>query len=81
MTGLLRANPDMVVLSEFWLAGLAERGIDPIGVLDRYDELGFVVGLLTPDGGVRSAAPRDVVEACQAWEGLYVNIVLSAKGR
>jgi FkbM family methyltransferase len=81
MTGLLSANPNMVVLSEFWLAGLEDRGIDPLGVLDRYNELGFALGLLTPDGGVRSAGPRDVIDACQAWEGLFVNIVLSANGR
>ncbi len=81
MTGLLSANPDMVVLSEFWLAGLQDRGIDPLGVLARYDELGFALGLLAPDGGVRSAGPRDVIDACQAWEGRFVNVVLSASGR
>ncbi len=81
MTGLLRANPNTVVLSEFWLAGLQDRGIDPLGVLARYDELGFALGLLTRDEGVRSSSPRDVIDACQAWEGLFVNIVLSANRR
>ena len=81
MTGLLRANPNMVVLSEFWLAGLQDRRLDPLGVLARYGELGFALGLLTPDGGVRSAGPGDVIDACQAWEGLFVNIVLSANRR
>ncbi len=80
MTGLFRANPNMVVLSEFWLAGLQNRGIDPFAVLRRYDELGFALGLLTQDGGVRSAGPQDVIDACQAWAGLFVNLVLSAKG-
>jgi FkbM family methyltransferase len=81
MTGLLRANPGMLVLTEFWLGGLEDRGIDPLGVLSRYDELGLALGLLTPDGRVRSADPQNVIDACRAWAGLFVNVVLSAKGR
>lgn len=80
MAGLLHANPSMVVLTEFWLAGLEDRAVDPLGVLARYAALGFALGLLAPDGRVHSAEPGDVIDACQAWEGRYVNLVLSARG-
>ncbi len=80
MAGLLRRNPEMVVLTEFWLPGLSERSIDPVTVLGRYAELGFAIGLLAPGGGVRPADAHDVIEACRAWEGLYVNLVLTGRG-
>ena len=81
MAGLLRRNPAMVVLTEFWLEGLSERGVDPVAVLGRYGELGFAIGLLTAGGGVRPADAQDVIDACRAWEGLYVNLVLTARGQ
>ncbi len=79
MSGLVRTNPAIVVLSEFWLAGLLERGIDPLAVLGRYDELGFAVGLLA-GGSVQPAEAQEVIDACRAWEGLFVNLVLTVKG-
>jgi FkbM family methyltransferase len=77
MAGLVRRNPAMVVLSEFWLEGLRERGIEPMTVLGRYGELGFTIGLLGPGGAVRPATAQDVIDACRAWAGLYVNLVLT----
>ncbi len=81
IVGLARRNPAIVILSEFWLGGLLERGIDPAAVLARYHELGFTLGLLAPGGSVRRADAHQVIEACRAWEGLYANVVLTADGR
>ena len=81
MAGLLHCNPAIVVLSEFWLGGLQERGIDPVAVLGRYDQLGFAIGLLAHGGGVRAADAQDVIDACRAWQGLYVNLVLTGPGQ
>ena len=78
MAGLLRRNPAMTVLSEFWLEGLDDRGVDPLAVLARYRELGFSLGLLTDGGAVRPVTAEQVLEACRAWQGLYVNLVLRA---
>lgn len=81
MSGVVSRNPAIVVLTEFWLAGLEERGIDALAVLRRYDALGFAFGLLEPGGAVRPADARDVIAACRAWEGLYVNLVLGRSRR
>jgi FkbM family methyltransferase len=76
MSRLTRSNPNLVVLSEFWLGGLLERGIDPFAVLHRYRELGFTLGLLGSGASVRTVFAQDVIDACRAWEGSYVNLVL-----
>lgn len=81
MAGLVRRNPAIVVLSEFWLAGLMARGIDPLNVLGRYADIGFAIGLLDRGGAVRSATAEDVIDACRAWAGLYVNLVLTVAER
>jgi FkbM family methyltransferase len=80
MAGLVRRNPAIVVLSEFWPDCLSERGIDPLGVLDRYHELGFAVRLLAPGGGVRAADAEEVIDACRAREERFVNVVLTVRG-
>jgi FkbM family methyltransferase len=77
MQGLVRRNPAIVVLSEFWLGGLVERGVDPMSVLAGYADLGFSIGLLGPGGSVHERTAQDVIDACRAWEGLYVNLVLT----
>lgn len=81
MAGLIRRNPAIIVLSEFWLTGLRERGIDPASVLGRYVDMGFTLSLLGPDGRPNAAMAEEVVAACEAWEGLFVNVVLTGLAR
>jgi FkbM family methyltransferase len=71
--GLLRSG--VTLLSEFWLEGLAARGVDPHAVVSRYEELGLHVELLTDDGVVPTTAV-DAVSAAAGWEGQWVNLVL-----
>lgn len=80
MTHLVRHNPAIIVLSEFWLGGLIERGVDPMSVLGRYADLGFSIGLLGRGGVVHTATAEEVIDACRAWDGLYVNLVLTVRG-
>jgi FkbM family methyltransferase len=80
MAGLVRCNPAIVVLSEFWPENLSERGIDPNAVLDRYHALGFTIRLLAPGGGVRAADAEEVIQACRAREERFVNLVLTLRG-
>jgi FkbM family methyltransferase len=77
MEGLVRRNPAIVVLSEFWLGGLLERGIDPMSVLGRYADLGFAIGLVGRGAVVHTATPQDIIDACRSWDGLHVNLVLT----
>ncbi len=81
MAGLISRNPEIIVLSEFWLEGLEARGIDASRVLVRYRELGFEIGLLEPGGRSRAASDAEVLDACRRWQGLYVNLVLARPGR
>jgi FkbM family methyltransferase len=76
MQGLIGSNPALIILAEFWLAGMEERSVDPELVLADYRKAGFGLGLLAEDGNARPASDREIVAACEAWEGRYVNLVL-----
>jgi FkbM family methyltransferase len=76
LSATLDASPEAVILAEFWLDGLAERGIDPRHVLRGYRGKGLSIALLREDGQARAASDDEVVAACEAWEGRFVNLVL-----
>ena len=75
LTGLVR--PGLVLLVEFWLEGMAARGVDPRAVVDGYLALGLRIELLTDEGPVPTTA-QEAVEAARGWEGQWVNLVLRA---
>jgi FkbM family methyltransferase len=77
MPRLIAANPGMVILTEFWLTGLEERDVDPAATLDAYRGLGFTISMLADGGMPRRASNRDVIAACEAWDGRFVNLVLT----
>jgi FkbM family methyltransferase len=72
----LARSPGAVVLAEFWLEGLEERGIEWRDVLRGYRDAGFAIALLEDDGATRPASDEQVLAACEAWEGRFVNLVL-----
>lgn len=72
----LARSPDPQVLVEYWLEGMEDRAIDGRGVLSGYRDLGFELSLLGDGGTARAASDDDVIAACEAWEGRYVNLVL-----
>lgn len=50
LSATVPANPEVVVLIEYWLTGMAERGVDPQEVLNQYRAAGFDLAVLQPDG-------------------------------
>lgn len=76
MRGLFERNPAVRLLSEFWLAGLEQRDIDPRAVLGFYRKLGFGVSVLSDRGRPEPASDDAVIAACESWAGRYVNLVL-----
>lgn len=78
LSEVVAQNPGIVLMCEFWLTGMEERGIDPRGVIIRYEQLGFRVGLLGTKGSVWSAMAEEVIEACCIGDNDFVNLVLTA---
>ncbi len=76
LSEVVAQNPGIVLMCEFWLTGMEERGIDPRTVIVRYEELGFHVGLLGTAGSV-SNATADEVTACCVGDNDFVNVVLT----
>jgi FkbM family methyltransferase len=76
MEGIVRRNPALVALAEFWLDGMEERGVDSELVLAGYRSHGYRLGLLDRDGNARHASDAEIIAACEAWAGRYVNVVL-----
>jgi FkbM family methyltransferase len=70
------ANPDIKVLIEFWLEGMADRGLTPERVLAEYRELGRPLGLLGDGGAVTRAGDEEILATARGWAGQWVNLVL-----
>lgn len=77
MFGLMRRNSAITMLAEFWLEGMEQRGVEPSEVLSGYRSAGYRVGLLRENGLAREATDSDIIAACAAWAGRYVNLVLA----
>ena len=70
------ANPDIKVLIEFWLEGMADRGLAPERVLAAYRALGRPLGLLGDGGAVTRAGDEEILATARGWAGQFVNLVL-----
>jgi hypothetical protein len=73
MTGLLRRNPALRTLAEFWLEGMEHRGINDL-----------VVSPLGVDFGDINPQPAEIVVETQAWNqhlaAVGVNLVIAWVG-
>jgi len=76
LSATVSANPEVVVLIEYWLTGMAERGVDPQEVLNQYRAAGFDLAVLQPDGTPRRCTDTAIFEAVEASGIEYVNLVL-----
>jgi FkbM family methyltransferase len=72
----LTRSPEAAVLAEFWLDGLDERGLSAASVLRGYRAAGFSIALLRDDGGETPASDDQVLEACEAVQVRFLNLVL-----
>jgi FkbM family methyltransferase len=77
LRGVIAASPGIVLLCEFWLTGLEERGIDPHSVIAGYQESALEIGLLGHGGSATPATSDQVVAACRANTTGFVNLVLN----
>jgi len=80
LSEVIAQNPGIVLMCEFWLTGMEQRGVDPTAVIARYEQLGFRVGLLGPAGRVSQTTSDEVIAACRAGENDFVNVVLASEG-
>jgi hypothetical protein len=46
-------------------------------VLSGYQSIGHQLALLGADGSARVASDAEIIDACEAWAGRYVNLVLA----
>ena len=76
----LAGSPGAQALVEFWVEGMAERGIDPHAVLAGYRSLGRPLCVLGAEGAATAATDDEIVAAAQAAPGLYINVVLGPVG-
>ncbi len=72
----LARSPGARVLVEFWLDGMAERGVDPREVLAGYRRLGRPLFRLAEDGVATEASDDEIIASAAGWEGRWVNLVL-----
>jgi len=76
----LATSPAAQALVEFWLQGMAERGIDAGAVLAGYRALGRPLLVLGDEGVAVAATDAQIIEAAQAAPGRYINLVLGPAG-
>ncbi len=74
-------SPGIVLMCEFWLTGMDERGVDPAEVIERYESEGLRVGLLGTGGSVSSCTAEQAIHACRVGDNDFVNLVLSSNDR
>lgn len=65
MSGTLHRSADVVVVSEFWAAGLRERGRDPLAVLGDIRALGFRFDVQTGDH-LAPMPDHEIIRRCDA---------------
>lgn len=80
---LLAGSPDVLVTVEYAPAQLRGAGSDPLGVLDYYRSLGFVVLVQEPEErGLLELRDEEIVARCGGPDGaLHVNLVLTRDPR
>jgi FkbM family methyltransferase len=77
MAGLVRHNPAIIMLAEFWLEGMEQRGVEALAVLRDYRSAGYRLGLLGAGGKAQDATDSEITARCESWPGRYVNLVLA----
>jgi FkbM family methyltransferase len=75
LSGLVGGD-SQTVMCEFWFTGMQERGINPGGVADEYQRLGFKLHLLEEDGSVTPVSPGGLVHAASTHPTGFVNVVM-----
>lgn len=75
----LAACPAMVLLIEFWLTGMDERGVDAAGVLAGYREAGLDLALLQGDGTPRPCTDAEILDAAEDGGTRVVNLVAARR--
>lgn len=81
MSGMIARSPAVVIVSEFWPAGLRERGVDPVDVLRGYAEAGLEVRVQVERELARKS-PREIVTICDtAGPSGQVNLVLTPRAK
>ena len=76
MQRIIRENPRLMLVVEFWPAALTARGLVPRAVLEQYRLNGFVVALLR-DGSPLEATNDEILGFCQsAGQDGQANLVL-----
>lgn len=75
MRETLRNSPDVVIMAEFWPAGLERAGSDPLTVLHELEVLGFAFWHLTPRGETTPIADKAAFIAANSGRN-YSNIVV-----
>jgi FkbM family methyltransferase len=74
-------SPGIVLLCEFWLTGMVDRGVDPLSVVAGYESEGFAVNLLATGGAVTPCTGTEAVEACRVGDNDFVNLILTTNDR
>lgn len=81
MMSLLHRNPQVILVTEFWPAGLARAGVEPAAFLERLLDLGFRFHLL--EGGGPSPVRVDGQQLLAAYtvkNGRSTNLVCNREG-
>lgn len=76
MKEILRKNKNVVVLTEFWPAGMALAKTDPTEFLREVRSLGLETHLLSPNDVPRPATDTEIFAAVQETKDMSMNIVL-----
>lgn len=82
MQNVLRRNPGVVMVTEFWPSGLARQGAQPRAFLELLEGLGFTVSHL--DEKADSIAPADFERLLSMYtpaNGLHTNLVCGRQSR
>ncbi|NMM25008.1 MAG: FkbM family methyltransferase [Phycicoccus sp.] len=65
MQRIIRENPQLVAIVEFWPAALDGRGIKPSSVLAQYSAMGFDVALLR-NGSPHASSFQEILSFCRS---------------
>lgn len=76
MQRIIRENPQIIMIVEFWPAALDARGIVPASVLSQYAAMGLDVSLMR-NGSPMTATRQEILAFCQgAGQDGQANLVL-----
>ncbi|MBX9765703.1 MAG: FkbM family methyltransferase [Bdellovibrionales bacterium] len=76
LTRALQKNEHVKIIMEYWPMGIQRAGADPIEMLQRLKEMGFIMWAVVPNSGaIQKVTPESARDLCQG--DVHTDLILS----